>query len=126
MAEEDYLYQAFAVTGSASVSVLDSTGLVSTKEEPKTLVSIIPNVSDYKDNILVGWVEREKRVEIYDKVLGTEADNGDTNTPYSTGKMLEIPVNFEIPVGQDFKVGMDCGANATNLHGAYKYLIRKP
>jgi len=115
-------YKAFAVTGSANELETDS-GLESTQAEPKTVQAVLVSVSDYKGNKIEGWIERERVLEIYDYVVNTHANTGGTNTVYSTTKMVRIPIEAEIPVGQSFKIGIRCGSNATNLYGAYEYTI---
>lgn len=118
----DIIYtRSFSVTGSANSSVYDA-GVTSTEAEKKKLLSVLIDVSDYQDNIVEGWLEREKVVDIYDKVLSTSNATG-TNIYRSTNKVIEIPVNLDIPVGQTFKIAIKSGGTATNLRGAYKYQL---
>ncbi len=121
MADTIY-YDEFSVTGTANTTVWDS-GLTSTEAEKKHLVSILINVSGYQGNILRGILEREDIVKIRDYVLNTNANTGGTSTLYSTSKIVEIPVDMDIPVGQTFKIGIESGGTATNIQGAYKYKI---
>lgn len=115
-------FQEFSVTGSANTTVWDD-GISSTEAEKKKLVSIIISVSDYKGNLVRVIKEREDIAKIYDYVLNTHANTGGTSTLYSTHKLIEIPVDIEIPVGQTIQIGIQSGATATNIFGAYKYEI---
>jgi len=119
MAEK--LYQSFSVTGVANSEVLDS-GISSTETEKKKVISILICVSGYAGNMVRGWLEREKKLEIYDYVLDTSEASG-TNAYRSTTKIIQIPVELEIPVGQTFKVGIYCGGTGKNIYGAYQYEI---
>lgn len=113
-------HKEFTVTGSANVTTFDA-GLESTEAEKKKIVSVIINVSGYAGNVIEGWIDREKILGIYDYVINTEANDGDTNTPYSTNKILELEVDHELIVGQTFKIAIKCGGTAKNIQGAYKY-----
>lgn len=115
-------YQAFSITGVTNDTTYDG-GLTSTEAEPKRLKAILVNVSDYQDNLVQVWLEREKLADVYDKIFNTDGDTGSTNTPYSTTKLIRLPVDRDIPVGQTAKVAIQCGGNATNIQGAYEYEI---
>lgn len=115
-------YQEFAVTGVANAETLDA-GLESTEAEKKRIIAVLVNVSGYADNLIIGRIERETIMKIYDKVFISEANDGDTNTPYSTNKLVRIELGHEIELGRTFKIGIDCGATNKNIHGAYEYEI---
>jgi len=115
-------YKDFSVDGSANDTKWD-TGITSTETEKKKIISVLISVSDYKNNIVRCIKEREDIVKIRDYVLDTYGTSGSTNVQYSTTKMIEIPIDLELPVGQTFQVGIQSGANATNIRGAYKYVI---
>lgn len=115
------LYQAYAVTGSANTTVYDS-GITSTETEKKRVLSVLINVSNYAGNLVQGWLEREKKVDVYDYVLNTDNATG-TNAYRSTSKIIEIPLELDVPVGQTFKMAIKSGGTATNIQGAYKYEI---
>jgi len=117
-----YKYESFTVTGSANSTVYDI-GITSTEEEPKHIESILVNVSGYAGNFIEGWVETERVLEIPDYIVDTDADTGSAVLPYSTYKLIEIPLDMDLPVGQTFKVAIRCGGTAKNLRGAYKYTV---
>jgi len=116
-------YQSFSVTGSANTKVYDA-GLTSSEEEPKTCIGIMITVSDYKDNEIEVWIERDRIATLRDYNFDTYAGTGGTNTYYSHTKTLMIPIDHEIAVGDTIKIGISSGANATNLRGSYVYEIR--
>jgi len=113
-------YKEFKVSGSANSTVWD-TGISGTETEKKRIISIIITVSDYKGNLIKGTVERVEVLKIYDYNLDTFATSGSTNTVRSTDKIIEIPLDIELDQGETFKVGIECGSNATDIYGAYKY-----
>jgi len=117
-----FYYQRFNVTGDINDLVIDI-GLSSTAAEKKRLVSLIVNVSDYEDNVIELYVGREKVGDIYDKVFGTDATTGAANIQYAQNKLIELPIDLEIVVGEFFQIGIRCGGTATDLHGAYKFEI---
>lgn len=114
-------YKSFSVTGIENKTVLDS-GLISTVEEPKTIKSVLINVSAYQGNTVEGWIETNRILEIDDKVLNTElVAAGDT--PYaSTTKIVRIPIDEPISPGMIFRIGINSGATKTDISGAYEYI----
>jgi len=117
-----FYYQRFNVAGDINDLAIDA-GLTSTAAEKKRLVSLIVNVSDYEDNVIELYVEREKVGDIYDKVFCTDATTGAANIQYAQNKLIELPIDLEIVVGEFFQIGIRCGGTATDLHGAYKFEI---
>lgn len=113
-------YKAFNVTGSANKTVLDS-GLISTVEEPKRIRAILIDVSSYQDNVVEGWIETNRILEIQDKVLNTSYIHGADLTVTCTTKIIRIPIEEDIPPGMIFKIGINSGSLATNIMGAYEY-----
>jgi len=111
--------KSFSITGSANTTIFD-TGLTSTEEEKRKLVGVIVSLSAQIGNIIEGWLEREKVVDLYDYVLNTHEASG-TNMYKSVNKELIIPIDMEIPVGQTFKMAVKSGATAINLFGSYIY-----
>lgn len=111
-------YKGFAVTGVANTTTFDS-GLISTVDEPKKIRAIIISVSKWRNNILEGWIETNRILEIRDFVLNTSDDIG--GAPASTNKLLRIPVDEDIKPGSIFKIAINCGSTATDIVGAYEY-----
>ncbi|MBA7548029.1 hypothetical protein ES705_40475 [subsurface metagenome] len=116
-------YKAFAVTGVINVTTLDD-GLVSLVEEERHIDAILINVSAYEGNMVEGWIGTRRVLEIRDEVFDTEEDLGAANFPYSTSKIGRLPVDQDIPKGQIFKIGINCGGVASDIRGAYEYTIK--
>lgn len=117
-------YKGFRVIGSANKLVLDE-GLESTEKEPKTLISLFLQVSAYADNDVEGWIEKARVFTVPDKLIDTIANTGVVNMQYSAARINEAPVEVELAVGERFKIGILCGAIATNLIGVYVYSVRE-
>jgi len=115
-------HQGFRVTGVLNSTIFD-TGLESTEKEAKTLLSILIQVSDYKGNDIEGWIEKGKVFDIPDKLIDTDIASG-TDQYRSGVRINEIPVNADLAIGERFKIAIRCGADATNLVGAYVYEIK--
>lgn len=115
-------YKDFRITGSANSTVFDE-GVDSTEAEKKRIVGVMLNLSGYADNTIEINIDREKIVGIPDYFLDTEANDGDTNTPYSTRKMQFIELGHDLELGQTLQVGIKSGATAKNVRGSYVYEI---
>ena len=115
-------YQAFSVAGIVNSTVFDD-GLESTEKEPKTLLSIIAQVSKYVGNYVEAWIGKGKVLEIPDSVVDTVESTGSTSTQKSGNRLSEIPVGTELAVGERFKVAIRCGATAGDIVGCYIYEI---
>jgi len=113
-------YKRFAVDGTPNETVLDA-GLVSLVVEKKRLVAVLINTTEYQNNVVEGWIGTERILEIPDVNIDT-IDTAAQNSR-STVKMGRIPVEMDIPEGQIFKIGIRCGVAATNIRGAYEYVI---
>jgi len=117
-------FQKFTITGVAD-TVTPDTGLSSSKENPKRLLSVLVRISAYKDNDIQGWLEREKIFEMSDYLI----DTGEIFTANYNGKSFnrlnEIEVGHDLPVGSTFTVALKCGSTANDLRGAYRYEIIK-
>lgn len=113
-------YKAFTVVGVVNDTTLDE-GLPSILEEPRKLISVLINLDTHEGNVVEGWIGTKRVLEIYDYVLDTQEAAGGANAYMSTGKIVEIPVEMDIPPGELFKIGIRCGAAANDLFGAYKY-----
>jgi hypothetical protein len=113
-------YKRFAVTGVINTTTPD-TGIECTESEKIIVKALLISVSAYQGNIIEGWVEREKYVELYDYLLNTVLAAGAANAYASTNKLLRIPVEIKLQLGQIFRVAVNAGAAAVNLFGAYEY-----
>ncbi|HDY88591.1 MAG TPA: hypothetical protein ENH82_10855 [bacterium] len=116
-------YKRFAVVGVVNVTTLDA-GLVSLIEVPYHIGAILITVSDWQDNVLEGWIGTERILEIPDYLLDTDFEAAIAGR--STTKINHIPIDIKIPPGQIFKIGIRCGAAATNIFGAYEYTKTSP
>jgi len=110
------------VTGVINVTTLDG-GLVSLVEEPKKIRAIIINTDTTEGNIIEGWIGTNRVLAIYDYCLDTQELCAADTPPHSTTKISRLPVDIDIPPGQTFKIGVNCGAVANDLYGAYEYDI---
>ncbi len=116
------LYNSFDVTGVANVTTLDE-GLVSLVEEQYRIKAILITVSIWAGNVIEGWVGTHRIIEIQDQVFDSMDDIA--TMPVATNKINRIVIDEVIPKGQIFKIGINCGAVATDIHGAYEYEIVK-
>ena len=117
-------FQLFRVTGVANTIAYDG-GLKSTETEKKRLIAVHLELEKYAntdDNEIQGWHERAKTFEFPEKMFSTELSNAvvPVNVPRKRDK---IPVDFEIPVGETFKVAISCAATAVDMRGVYEYEI---
>lgn len=108
------LYKSFSVTGVANKTTFDD-GLISSVEEPKKIRAVIITVSKYRSNIVEGWIETNRLLDIYDYVLNSLDDTTGVNP------ITRIPIDEIIKPGMIFKIAINCGATPTNIHGAYEY-----
>ena len=113
-------YQGFHVVGVANTTVLDA-GLVSTQEEPKKVDAILIDTSVHLGNIIEGWIGNERVLEIPDFVFDTRELNAATINSRSTTKILRLPVEQDIPVGQIFRIGVRSAGVGETIDGAYEY-----
>lgn len=113
-------YKLFNVTGENNKTIYDD-GLISTIAEPKTIKAVLINVSAYQGNIVEGWIETERILEIPDKVLNTELATGSADAYASTSKIIRIPIDEPIPPGMIFKIAINSGSTKTDINGAYEY-----
>lgn len=117
-------HQGFRVTGAVNKTMFDE-GIESTEKEPKTILSVLIQVSAYADNDVEGWIEKSLIFNIPDKLIDTTAHTGSTYMQHSANRINEIPVGVELPIGERFRVAIKCGATATNIVGAYVYEVRE-
>jgi hypothetical protein len=117
------LHQEIRITGVPNQTVFDS-GLEGTEKEPKRLISILAQVSDFDDNNLEGWIEKARIFNIPSRLIDNPDTTGAVNMQYSAQRINEIPVEVDLSPGEVFKVAIRCGADATDFIGAYVYEIK--
>lgn len=117
-------FQKIAIQGLANTTVEDD-GLVSSKENPKRLLSIIAQVGSYMGNHVQGWLERENIFELRDSLIDTVQEGTSQKHAKSFNRLNEIEVGHDLPVGSTFKVAMKCGGSPDVFYGAYRYEIVK-
>ena len=114
--------QGFAVTGENTKLKLD-TGLESTTDRPKKILGVYITVSQWQGNTIEGYLETDRVVEINDRVIDTYYTPGAANAYCSTRKLNYIPIDFDLPVGKRFQIGVRSGATKNDIEGAYEYEI---
>lgn len=114
------LYKSFSVTGVANKTEFDD-GLISSLDEPKKIRAVIICVSKYRANIIEGWIETNRILDIYDFAFSTSEDSGDSTPCSSSNKIIRIPIDVDIKPGMIFKIAINSGATPTDIHGAYEY-----
>ena len=115
-------YKAFTVTGVANQTELDS-GLVSLLEEKKKIRAVLINSSAHEGNVIEGWIGTNRVLECHDYLFDTQEETAGATAPLSQNKISRIPLDKEIPAGQIFKIGINCGATLSTIYGAYEYEI---
>lgn len=116
-------FQKFDVEAAAGATEFDS-GLSSTSENPKTVLSVLIQVKELptEDSYLQIWHEQEKISEIATFLLDSPAASGVTE-PFSFNRLNEIEVGFEIPVGATVKVAIKAVTSTQTIRGSYRYEI---
>lgn len=115
-------YKEFVVVGVASETELDE-GLTSTEVEPKRIEAILISVELYAGNHIEGWLGAKQIIGTSDYIFDTLAETAADTMPYSTTKIIRLPIGEDIPVGETFKIGIRCGLTDTDIYGAYEYTI---
>lgn len=115
-------YKRFAVTGIANTTVLDA-GLVSLVGEKYHIKAVLITVDQYFNNIIEGWIGTQRVLEVPDYIFDTFDFTAATINCVSTTKIIRLPIELDIPEGQIFKIGLNCGANLSLLYGSYEYVI---
>jgi hypothetical protein len=87
------------------------------------LKGVYLRVSGWIDNIIIGYFQSTKILEIPDYLVHTEESSGSTNVQKSTVVEHYFDVDLDIPVGQTFKIGISCGGTAKNITGSYVYQV---
>lgn len=113
-------YQSFTVVGVINVTTLDA-GLVSLVEEPKKIRAILINTDTTEGNLIEGWIGNRRVFSGYDYLFDTQEETAGATAPLSQNKINRIPLDLDIPPGQIFKIGINCGAVANDLFGSYEY-----
>jgi len=103
------VYYSETVTGVANTEILGK-GVTSTEAEPKTVKEVYVIVSGRYGNYVRGYVERERLFSIEDYVFPLATDSF----------RFVLDVNFDLPIGQTFSVGIACGGTASIIHVVYK------
>lgn len=118
------LTQLFRLTGVANSVAYDS-GLKSTEVEKKRLISVNLVTTGMADNDIQGWHERAKVFDIPDRLIDYQTAAAPETYASPGARINEIEVGLDIPVGEVFKVAINCGATLKSLHGFYKYELIK-
>ena len=118
----DY-FHLFRITGIENTITYDTPGLQSSLENPKTLKSIMVQVSAYQDNDVQGHHEREKIFDLPDSLIDTDEEGSTDKISKSFNRINEIPVGLKMPAGTSFQAAIRCGGTNTDLVGAYRYEI---
>ena len=113
--------QALTAAGSANATVLDG-GIASTEDEKIRLLGVHVSVDQLAGNTIEGWIGQTRHVEIYDYNVRTHAASG-TNQYPDTRAANYLPINRDLEVGKSFKLGIKCGATATDVFGAYEFEV---
>ena len=117
-------FQKIRITGLASVTTFDD-GLLSSKENPKRLLSIIAQVDEVQGADVQGWWEREKIFDLPDALIDTWEEGSTNKSSRSFNRLNEIEVGMDLPVGSTFKVALKCDTSPNNFRGAYRFEIIK-
>lgn len=117
-------FQLFRVTGGAN-SIKYDDGLKSTVAEPKRLIAVhveLTQYADTDDNEVQGYHERAKIFEFPERLFNTEA-LGISVPANVRAKRDHVPVDLDIPAGESFKVAIKCASQSSNIRGVYEYEI---
>jgi len=114
------LRQPFKVTGVANDIAYDQ-GLGSTAAEKKRLLSVNLLVTGYADNEVQGYHERAKAFGVPDRLLDVETNAFTENEAKPGARINELEIGLEIPVGETFRVAIQCGATIKDVYGFYAY-----
>jgi len=111
----------FSVTGVTNVDTDADVTLTSSDADRKrpTKISVI-NSNPVGNNMIV-WLGTKKIKDIYDYELPTYDNSGGTSTLLNTNRQLDIPLGFDLGVGEELKVSFNCGATAADLYGQYHF-----
>lgn len=116
-------FQAFDVEAASGATAYDS-GLRSTAENPKTLLSVLVQSKELplEDSMVEIWYEQEKISEIPLVLIDCPYASGQTE-PFSKNRLNEIEVGFKVPVGAVIKVASKAVGGTQTIRGAYRYEI---
>jgi len=115
-------FQSLTASATTGTSTYDS-GLRSTSENPKTLLSILIQVTEKPIalSMLQVWYEKEKIAEIPLTLLDSHAQNVDF--AWSKNRLNEIEIGFSIPIGAVVKAAVKAVGGTQTIVGAYRYEI---
>lgn len=116
-------FQALSAAATDGNTVYDG-GLRSTAENPKTLLSVLVQVTQLPlvGSMLQIWHEKEKIAEVPLNLIDCPYAGGQ-NYPYSRNRLNEIEVGMEIPVGATVKAASKAVGGSQTVVGAYRYEI---
>lgn len=107
-------YYSETITG-VSNTVVYGSGLSSTEAEPKRVLNVMVVVSARNGNMVEGWIERERILQVYDLLFPLQTDTF----------RLNLPIELEIPIGKTFNFAVRSGATATTLYVTYEYEVKE-
>lgn len=115
-------YQKIAATAATGVTGYDA-GLRSTSENPKTLLSVLMQVTEQPlvSSMLQVWYEKELIAEVPLTLFDSHAQNVDY--AWSKNRLNELEIGFKIPIGAVVKVAVKAVGGTQTLVGAYRYEI---
>jgi hypothetical protein len=115
-------FQRLSASATAGNTVYDD-GLRSTTENPKTLLSILVQVTEKPEasSMLQVWYEKELIAEIPLTLLDSHAQNVDY--AWSKNRLNEIEIGFAVPVGAVVRLAAKAVTNTQTIVGAYRYEI---
>lgn len=117
---EGYYYESVHVDGTANEETVERL-ITSTAEEPKHIdgIAFIEDTAVENHDALLGfYIEREKIVEapIMQNLLSHDSDARICTNPF-------YPINQDLPVGEEFRVGHTSGATASDIWYTVRYTI---
>ena len=113
-------YKSFTITGVINISTLDG-GLFSLVAEPVRVRAVLINSSATEGNIIECWIGTKRVMACYDYLFDTQEETAGATAPLSQNKISRLPIELDVPPGQAFKIGINCGGTASDLYGAYEY-----
>lgn len=114
--------QSLSASATVGNTVYDA-GLRSTTENPKTLLSVLLQVTQQPEagSMLQIWYEKEKIAEIPLTLLDSPAAG--TANAWSMNRLNEIEIGFAIPIGAVVKAAVKALGGTQTIVGAYRYEI---
>ena len=115
-----FYYESIHVDGTANEMTVERI-VTSTEEEPKHIdgIAFVEDTAvENHDAVLAMYIDRERIVEvpIMQNLLSHDSDARICTDPF-------YPINQDLPVGQDFKVGHTSGAVASDVWYTVRYTV---